>query len=124
MRAKPTDKQDTPPRTVGQEQTAFLRDWVALWQSELTALATDREVSEAWTRLLDFWSGFASTMLPASQVMTDHDDNEPSAPTNIHGSTRSPPGAAASGPRGDAIKRLERRVTELEKRLAAVERSR
>ncbi len=124
MHAKPTGKQDAPPRTVDQEQAAFLRDWVALWQSELTALATDREVSEAWTRLLDLWSGFASTMLPASQVMTDHDNNEPSAPTKIHGSTRSPSGAPASGSRGDAIKRLERRVTQLEKRLAAVERGR
>ncbi len=66
MHTKPTDKQDAPPQTADQQQAAFLRDWVALWQSELTALATDREVSEAWMRLLDLWSGFASTMLPAS----------------------------------------------------------
>ncbi len=53
--------------------------------------------------------------------MTDHDNNKPFAPTKIHGSTRSPSGAPASGSRGNAIKRLERRVTELEKRLAAME---
>ena len=31
---------------------AQARDWITIWQSELTALATDREAVDAWTRLV------------------------------------------------------------------------
>ena len=41
------------------------RDWITLWQSELAAVAADREVQEAWQTLLALWAGAATAMLQA-----------------------------------------------------------
>jgi hypothetical protein len=95
-------------------QTA--RDWITIWQSELTAAATDRELLEGLTRLINQWAQAAqaaATMLPA-------------APDAADGRARA--GAAAGAEAADAapdardlaIERLARRVEELERVLAGL----
>src|SRR6185312_16137389 len=42
------------------------RDWITLWQSELAALATDREAQEAWRTLISLWAGAAGALLGAA----------------------------------------------------------
>ena len=34
-------------------------DWITLWQSELAALAADREAQETWQAMLALWAGAA-----------------------------------------------------------------
>ncbi|WP_237180345.1 hypothetical protein [Roseomonas haemaphysalidis] len=38
-------------------------DWIALWQSELMALAADRETAEGWSALLSAWTAAAQGAL-------------------------------------------------------------
>jgi hypothetical protein len=90
------------------------RDFVAIWQSEFTAMAADRELRESWAAMLGLWAQAAN----AAAALLPH---EP-AP----GSARAaqPPGAAAasapSQPGLDEVERLGRRVAELEQRLAGL----
>src|SRR5271156_4264705 len=42
---------------------AIARDWITLWQSELTAAAADRELQETWQTLAALWAGAAGAML-------------------------------------------------------------
>jgi len=95
---------------------AEARDWITIWQSELTALATDREMADAWVRLVRLW---AETAERAVRLM----------PTGMAGDTAqrsagaiAAPGAAAPVAAFDArdatIERLAERVAELERRLA------
>lgn len=114
------------------------RDWITLWQSELAALAVDREAQETWHALLSLWAGAATSMFaaapranPASPFGPMMSGFEPFAPqTRDHRSAR--PAAAARTPPADPppdardaeIERLGRRVVELEQRLAELERGR
>ena len=41
------------------------RDWITLWQSELAALAADREAQESWQAMMSLWAGAAAAMLNA-----------------------------------------------------------
>ncbi len=58
-----TTDPDGPEQAFDPAQIA--RDWITVWQSELAALATDREAQEAWqglvacgrTRREHCWSG-------------------------------------------------------------------
>jgi hypothetical protein len=45
---------------------ALARDWITLWQSELTAIAADREAQESWQAILALWAGAAGAMLAAA----------------------------------------------------------
>jgi hypothetical protein len=45
---------------------ALARDWVTLWQSELTAIAAEREAQESWQAILALWAGAAGAMLAAA----------------------------------------------------------
>jgi uncharacterized protein YceH (UPF0502 family) len=87
-------------------------DFVALWQSELTAMAADRELRETWAATMALWAQAAN----AVAACLPHELSSRSA------STAQPPGAAASAPASGAgvaeMERLERRVAELEQRLA------
>jgi uncharacterized protein YceH (UPF0502 family) len=86
-------------------------DLMAMWQSELTAMAADREVRESWATLLALWVQSATT---AAQLARD----------GARGSARTaqpawPAAAAAASQPGLAeIQQLSRRVAELEQRLA------
>lgn len=92
-------------------------DFVAVWQSELAAMAADRELREDFTAMLNLWAQAAraaAALLPPIRPI--HDASPRGA------GTVEPPGAApaavASGPSLDEVERLNRRVAELEQRLA------
>ena len=42
---------------------ALARDWITLWQSELAAIAADREVQEGWQAVLGHWAQLANSIL-------------------------------------------------------------
>jgi hypothetical protein len=81
------------------------QDWVTLWQSELSAMAADREMREAWQTILAVWAGTMSAML--------------------RGLPRAPAPQWHSNPAADRheIERLARHVATLERRLADLERA-
>jgi len=88
------------------------QDLVAMWQSEFTAMAADREIRESWTALFALWAQTASTMAKEMR----HDAAARGA------STAQPPGSAPAAPAPDSglgeVERLSRRVAELEQRLS------
>jgi hypothetical protein len=101
------------------------RDWITLWQSELTAAAADREWQESWQTLAGLWAGVAGAML--QQLPRGLPDVRPAgaAPPGGAGAAapaRPAPAAAASDARDAEIERLAGRVAELERRLADIER--
>jgi hypothetical protein len=104
---------DPPPV----ELHELARDWITLWQSELAALATDREAQETWQTLMALWAGAAGAMLQA--LPRAGHDGAGARPTYA---PRPAAAAAAPDPRDAEIERLARRVAELERRLAELER--
>jgi hypothetical protein len=94
-------------------------DWVALWQSELTAMAADRELRESWAALVTLWAGTATSALAAYRAA--HESGRAAVTPQP---ARPAPAAPASEPGLDEIERLNRRIAELEQRLAAFERER
>ena len=95
---------------------AQARDWITIWQSELTAMATDRELVDAWTRLLTLWAEAAerATRLLPGGPPPDGSPGRP-GPAAPAGAT---PALAAPDARDATIERLAERVAELERRLA------
>ncbi len=77
-------------------------DWQTIWHSEVQALAGDGELHDALEAAVRAAAAFHSAA--ASSTGAD-------APP------RPSPAAAAPDARGDAIRRLEQRVAELERRL-------
>jgi hypothetical protein len=94
-------------------------DWIALWRSELTAMGADRELRESWTAMVGLWAGAATSALALTRAA--HDQGR--APVAAE-PPRAAAAAAASQPGVDEIERLNRRIAELEQRLAAFERNR
>jgi hypothetical protein len=90
-------------------------DWVTLWQSELTAMAADRELRESWAAFAALW---ASTTHTALAQLRDgaHRSAHPAQPP------RPAAPAVAPVPGVDEIEHLNRRIAELERRLAALDR--
>ena len=95
---------------------AEARDWITIWQSEMTALATDREMTDAWVRLVRLW---AETAERAVRLMPTGTPGEPAhRPAGPAAPTGAPAFVAASDARDATIQRLAERVAELERRLA------
>jgi hypothetical protein len=95
----------------------FAEDWVALWQSELTAMAADRELRESIAAMLALWASTATAALkllqaPYESSARDAETLQPARP---------PAAAAASEPGLDEVASLRRRIAELEQRLAGLE---
>jgi hypothetical protein len=90
-------------------------DLVAMWQSELAAMAADRELRETWTALLALWASTASAAWPA--LARPPHDRPPGSAATAQPPRPAPP-APASDARLDEIDRLNRRIDELERRLA------
>ena len=118
---------DAPPFAAA-EIEAMARDWITLWQSELAALAGDREAQEGWIRLLSLWAGMATALLgalpparaPEPRPHPFHERADARAGTPPpHGAA---PIDAAPDARDAALERLDRRLARLEERLAALER--
>jgi hypothetical protein len=110
------DQETGPPGRAVPSPADTWQDWVTIWQSELNALATDREMQLGWARMVDMWATHARA---AGALLPD------GAP----GRARPQPSAGSATPYaapdpGDverqrlAIERLARRVEELERRLA------
>jgi hypothetical protein len=93
----------------------FAEDWIALWQSELTAMAADRELRESITALIALW---ASTANAGLGLRGPHD---PRGDAKALEPARTAAAAAASEPGMDEIASLHRRIAELEQRLAGLE---
>ena len=112
---------DTPhgPETLHQ----LARDWIALWHSELAALAVDREAQETWHTLLALWAAAADTMLAALPRGLP-DGGWPAGPGRPAPAPRSAPAPAAPDPRDAELARLAAHIAELERRIAELERER
>jgi hypothetical protein len=108
---------------------ALARDWVTLWQSELAAIAADREAQESWQAILALWAGAAGALLAAAprahQAAAPATTAAPHESTTGRTSAVAPSGAAAVAaapdPRDAEIDRLARQVAELESRLVDLE---
>jgi len=99
---------------------ALARDWITLWQSELTAAVADREVQESWQTLAALWAGVAGAMLHGlPRGLADGAAGPFGAGAFAPPRAASP--AAASDARDAEVQRLARRVDELEARLAKLE---
>jgi hypothetical protein len=99
---------------------AIAADWITIWQSELAALATDREMHEAWIRLVALWAQAAqaaSRLLPASLAAPA---DGPSGRAGPAAPARPTAAVAAPDARDAAHQRLADRVEELERKLRAL----
>jgi hypothetical protein len=104
----------------GPDMQSLARDWITVWQSEIAAVACDREVQETWQMLAGLWAGVASLMLQG--LPRGQPDGYPPIRARPSATARPPPAAAASDSRDAEVERLARRVAELERRLAERDR--
>ncbi len=98
---------------------ALARDWITIWQSELAALATDRELQDSWVRFVTLWgqaANTAATLLPGAA--TGERAGGRAGAAAAAGPTAP---VAASDPRDATIERLAVRTAELERRLAGLD---
>jgi hypothetical protein len=90
------------------------KDLVAMWQSELTAMAADRELRETWAATMALWAQAASA---AAAALLPHEHNPAGSPRTAE-PPRPPAVAAAPQPGVAEIEQLNSRIAELEQRLA------
>jgi hypothetical protein len=90
------------------------RDWITIWQSEMKAAASDRELLEGFRTLVDHWAQAAQA---AAAFLPGGDDAKRGG-----AGAGQPAGAAAAAAAPDArdaaIERLAERVAELERVIA------
>ncbi|WP_227309937.1 hypothetical protein [Acidisoma cellulosilyticum] len=107
---------------------ALAEDWIAIWQSEITAYLNDPETQAQWSAMVALWGEAAQAMMravpPAPGFAPAHDRKHPSEhsaaqPARADAAARAAPAADASEPRDDEVRRLEQRVAELERRLGS-----
>ena len=118
------DRPDDPPEAApGTMAPDLARDWITLWQSELSALATDREWQEAQERLIALWAALGR--MAATGAVPGGAPADGSAGRAGTAAPPRPATAAAAPDAGDGeLDRLRRRVAELERLLAGRERER
>ena len=107
-----TGDAEVPETPKGVDLRALAADWVTIVQSELAAMAADREAQETAQALLAVWAGAMAAAMRAAP-------REPGA-TGAAATTGAAPAAAASDAGGAELDELRRRVHELEARLAAL----
>jgi hypothetical protein len=90
------------------------KDLVAMWQSELTAMAADRELRETWAATMVLWAQAAY----AAAALLPHERN-PAGSSRTAEPPRPPAVAAAPQPGLAEIEQLNSRIAELEQRLAS-----
>ena len=99
------------------------QDWITVWQSELSAMAVDREIQKTWRNLIALWADTVSTMLHSIARYPDvpcHDS--PCGRPRSDDAPRTAPATPAPDARDIEIERLARHVAALEGRLANLER--
>jgi hypothetical protein len=89
------------------------KDLVAMWQSEFTAMAADRELRETWATTLALWAQAAN----AATALLPHERAAPGSAGPAQ-PPRAPAAAAAPQPGLAEIELLNSRIAELEQRLA------
>ena len=89
------------------------KDLVAMWQSEFTAMAADRELRETWAATLALWAQAAN----AAAAWLPHERAAPGSAGPAE-PPRAPATAAAPQPGLAEIEQLNSRIAELERRLA------
>ncbi len=94
-------------------QPELWADWITIWQSEMAALAADREVQEALQRAADLWA--LQAMSARSLRRSAPDDPARRASPDAPARTPSPPDAP--GGRDAVLEGLLARIAELERRL-------
>jgi hypothetical protein len=109
---------DGPPGPAAPSPADTWSDWVTIWQSELNALATDREAQEVWKRLVGMWAAqarAAGALLPDGSRGPARPEPaaRPEAPAVA-------PGAGEFERQQRELERLAQRVAELERRLASL----
>jgi hypothetical protein len=119
---------DTP------DLSALARDWITLWQSEVTALASDPEAAESVARLAALWAGVAGAMLRAAPApaAAPHEQAPLEHAPPVSAGPAQPPGTAPAAAAPDAgldalvrvLGRLDDRIGGIEQRLAALESGR
>jgi len=97
---------------------ALARDWITLVQSELAALAADREAAETFQALLGLWAAAAQAMIP--ETLAQEGRRDPAAGAAA-AAAASGAGDAARADGGDAG--LRERIAALEQRIAELERA-
>ena len=108
-----TDTAAADPIAALQELT---RDWITVWQSELTAVAVDREAQESWQSVISLWAGAAGALLTFVPPRGQGDARRPRAEAGAAAAPVAPDAGAAE------VERLGQRIAELERRLADLER--
>jgi hypothetical protein len=130
---------------------ALAEDWISIWQSEITAYLTDPETQQAWAAMMTIWAQAAQTMMramppnsgfgqgfaagfgangerasPRAKPPAAHErrpKRDPAKPSGSDAAPRAAPVAAAPVARDDEVRRLEQRVAELERHMAARNRA-
>ncbi|WP_297855461.1 hypothetical protein [Elioraea sp.] len=112
----------------GAELDQLARDWIALWQSELAALASDPEAVEAWTRLVSLWAASATAalgMMPRGGAAHEPPSARPFAPAGPAPAGAPPDARGVAGDGGGRdgalFARILERLDAIERRLAALE---
>jgi hypothetical protein len=93
-------------------------EWLTLWRSELAAMAVDRELAESWAAMTGL--GAQTMQEAAAAARAAAAAHEPAGRAGADAPAGPAPAAAAPDPRLDEIEQLNRRVAELEQRLAAI----
>jgi hypothetical protein len=116
---------DPPP----EEQTdlhKLAQDWITLWQSELSAMASDRELQETWRATMALWAGVATAVLSATTPHTRHSASSRDERGRQRPGAKHAAGAKATAAPPDSrdaeIERLARHIATLEARLEELER--
>jgi hypothetical protein len=123
-----TSRSDESPAHEGPDLQKLAQDWITLWQSELSAMAADREIQETWQATLALWAGIASAMMTTVagtvRTATSQRDERRTRRARTEYAAGAPPPAAAPDARDAEIERLARHIATLEVRLGELERRR
>jgi hypothetical protein len=98
------------------EMEALARRFLALWQEQLVATASDPALADALARLMTLAGGALAPWTAALQAAARARDGDDRAVAD-----RAAPAAAAPRDGGDAVADLARRLAALEERLAQLE---